>query len=86
VEHSERLAQWLEKGAAELHIPLDMSHIGKFLIYLKELTKWNAKINLTSLKEDQRIITHHFLDSLSGIKAFGNDKGFPLLDVGCGAG
>jgi len=36
-----------------------------FDLYLKELLKWNQKINLTSIRSERGIALKHFLDSLS---------------------
>lgn len=36
-----------------------------FELYLSELLKWNAKVNLTAITEPDEIIIKHFLDSLA---------------------
>lgn len=55
-------------------------------VYERELLAWNAKFNLTAIRDPEGIRTKHFLDSLSCVLAW---KGAPpecLIDVGTGAG
>ena len=52
--------------------------------FLKELMKWNQKINLTAIRTEKDIITKHFLDSLS-VHPF-LQKASSLLDIGAGPG
>lgn len=54
---------------------------------LEELyTEWNAKINVVSRKDIERIYLHHVLHSLS-IAAIVNFKpGTQIIDIGCGGG
>jgi len=65
-----------------------------FIQYLELLKKWNQKINLTSLTDDQKIIELHFIDSLyvfpkivshvprGTILDFGSGGGFPGIPIG----
>ena len=55
-------------------------------IFLSELTRWNRKINLTSIHEERDIVIKHVLDSLSHVKGFVPGTGLGLLDMGSGAG
>jgi 16S rRNA (guanine527-N7)-methyltransferase len=76
-------------GAQKIEINLNKEQIKKFSQYLELLIQWNQKINLTSLKTPQEIITKHFLDSISCIKAIDkyiNIEGISIIDVGTGAG
>lgn len=79
----------LVHGAQKMGIKLNTEQIRKFSLYLKLLSQWNKKINLTSLKTPQEIIVKHFLDSLSCIKALNNYTNLEnasIIDVGTGAG
>lgn len=76
----------LKSGAEELGIPLTVEQINSIFIYLTELKKWNQKINLTAIKDEQEIIIKHVLDSLSHTKGFTPAPGLRLLDMGSGAG
>jgi 16S rRNA (guanine527-N7)-methyltransferase len=51
--------------------------------YLTLLQKWNKAYNLTAIREQKDMITHHLLDSLAIVPWI---KGSRLLDVGTGAG
>jgi len=53
-------------------------------IFLDELTRWNAKINLTGLKSRERIIHELLIDCFVPVP-FLPEQG-SLLDVGAGAG
>jgi 16S rRNA (guanine527-N7)-methyltransferase len=76
----------LHNGAQELGISLTVEQINSVFIYLTELTKWNRKINLTSITDVQAIVIKHVLDSLSYIHGFTPAPGLQLLDMGSGAG
>jgi 16S rRNA (guanine527-N7)-methyltransferase len=74
----------LKNGARDVGVTLDQKMVQAFLLYLSELKEWNKKINLTSLKEDEAIVTSHFIDSLSIIPYLPSSA--TVLDLGSGAG
>lgn len=74
----------LIEGAKTFGIDLDGKAIEAFDLYLKELLKWNQKINLTSIRSEKEIVLKHFLDSLSVSPLL--QKYFSILDIGSGAG
>jgi len=74
----------LVTGAEQLGITLTSQVVERFLFYIKELKKWNQRINLTSLATDRDIAAKHFLDSLT-IAPFLHDA-TQVLDIGTGAG
>ena len=74
----------IKNGAREVGVVLDQKMVQDFLLYLSELKEWNKKINLTSLKEDEAIVTNHFIDSLSIIPYLPSSA--TVLDLGSGAG
>ena len=76
----------LKKGLDELEIHLTEEQTGQFLTYYELLTEWNSFMNLTAITEFQEVVTKHFLDSLSIVKAQDMKKVKTLLDVGTGAG
>ncbi|MEM9243747.1 MAG: 16S rRNA (guanine(527)-N(7))-methyltransferase RsmG [Pseudomonadota bacterium] len=51
--------------------------------YLVMLTKWNRHYNLTAIREPDRMVTHHILDSLAIAEEL---SGHAVLDLGTGAG
>lgn len=58
----------------------------QLLVYLRELLKWNERINLTSLRREEEIIAKHFLGSLAFLRAFEPVPGLEVADLGAGAG
>jgi 16S rRNA (guanine527-N7)-methyltransferase len=74
----------LVTGAEQIGITLTAQVVEGYLFYIKELKKWNQRINLTSLTTDKDIAVKHFLDSLT-IAPFLQDA-TQVLDIGTGAG
>ena len=74
----------LVEGAETFGVHLEKETVEAFDLFLKELLKWNQKINLTAIRSETGIITKHFLDSLS-IHPY-LEKSSSLLDIGSGAG
>jgi 16S rRNA (guanine527-N7)-methyltransferase len=55
--------------------------------YLELLLKWNAKINLTAVREPEHIVTRHFGESLfAAQKLLQSEAVTRAIDVGSGAG
>lgn len=78
------LVNILEQGAGELCITLSPVQIEKFFSYFDLIKKWNKKINLTSITDDNEIVVKHFLDSLTVSDLI--KDGSNVLDIGTGAG
>lgn len=83
----------LMEGGLRLGIPLSPHTVARMVLYLQELIRWNAKVNLTGLTTERDIIGKHFLDSLAAFKLIRPDPalirpgpGLRILDVGSGAG
>ena len=74
----------LVEGAKSFGIYLEDRDIEVFDLYLKELLKWNQKINLTAIRTEKGIVLRHFLDSLSVYPYL--PRVSTLLDIGSGAG
>lgn len=51
-----------------------------------ELIAWNRRVNLTAITEPEQIMTRHFLDSISVLRAVTLQPGQRVIDVGSGAG
>jgi 16S rRNA (guanine527-N7)-methyltransferase len=58
----------------------------KLLAYLALLDKWNRTHNLTAIREPERMITHHLLDSLAVLPHLPSRAGLRLIDIGSGGG
>lgn len=76
-------AEALAGGCADLGLALDAAQTGKLLQYLGLLQKWNRVYNLTAIREEARLVSHHLLDSLAVVTHL---HGKRVLDVGTGAG
>ena len=74
----------LIEGAKVFGIDLDERAVDAFDLYLRELLKWNEKMNLTAIRSEKGIVLKHFLDSLSVFPHL--PKISSLLDIGSGAG
>jgi 16S rRNA (guanine527-N7)-methyltransferase len=75
----------LKKGLDEADISCSEGQMSAFMVFLKELKKWNRTYNLSALKMDKDIIIKHFIDSLLYLKAV-PDRPLRIADVGAGAG
>ncbi|WP_394524038.1 16S rRNA (guanine(527)-N(7))-methyltransferase RsmG [Lacrimispora sp. JR3] len=71
-----------------LSIKLEENQLIQFYKYYELLTEWNKFMNLTAIIEMDEVITKHFVDSLSLIKAVKDlgEKEYKIIDVGTGAG
>lgn len=76
--------QKLIEDASKIGINLNMFRVKQFEKYQDLLLEWNEKINLTTITEENDIITKHFIDSLTCLKYINSqDK---IIDIGTGAG
>ena len=81
---NKELKDLIKIGAEGIGCPLGDKEVTLFLKYLNELKEWNKRINLTAIKDDEDVITRHFLDSLTLVPMLRNSR--TLLDIGSGAG
>jgi 16S rRNA (guanine527-N7)-methyltransferase len=77
------LAARLEEGIRALGQDPDQHPCEQYLAFVALLGKWNRAYNLSGIRDPERIITHHILDSLA-VRPF--VVGERCLDVGSGAG
>jgi 16S rRNA (guanine527-N7)-methyltransferase len=75
----------LERGLSRFGLSFSSEVSTRLLDYLSLLEKWNQAINLTAIRERDRMVTHHLLDSLSVIPHLPK-QGHQLADIGSGAG
>lgn len=71
--------------------PLDPEQIALFQKYLSLILRWNARTNLTAIRDEQGILSRHFLESIAcahalpvGIRTlldFGSGAGFPGIPI-----
>ena len=69
-----------------LHLDLDAAARQRLLAYLALLDKWNRTHNLTAIRDERRMVSHHLLDSLAVLPRLPQQPGLRLLDVGSGGG
>ena len=74
----------LEKGIAALDLALPADSAERLLAFGRLLMKWNKVYNLTAIRDEGQLITHHLLDSLSVLPHLGGVT--RLVDVGSGGG
>jgi 16S rRNA (guanine527-N7)-methyltransferase len=74
----------LTEGVAALGLKLPPTTLEHLQIYLEELQVWNAKTNLTGLKNPRDMVIKNFLDSLAVLRFVG--RAASLIDLGSGAG
>lgn len=77
-------AERLSRGVAALGIALPEAAQDKLLAYVALLLKWNKTYNLTAVRDEADMVTHHLLDSLAVLPHLGAAK--TLADIGSGAG
>lgn len=73
----------LQRGAAQLGVALDEKALARLVAYAALLEKWNRVYNLTAIREEAKLVTHHLLDSLAVLPHLPAGR---LLDVGSGGG
>ena len=74
----------LSRGLAALGVDLPPSAQEKLLAFAALLGKWNKVYNLTALRDEEQVVSHHLLDSLAVLPHLGNAK--RLADIGSGGG
>lgn len=76
----------LDEGIARLGVTLPADARARLAAYLALLAKWNRTFNLTAIREPERMVTHHLLDSLAVVPRLPAGPGLRVLDVGSGGG
>lgn len=88
---SQALRARLDQGLSELGLDLSQHQQGQLMAYLGLIKKWNQVYNLTAVRDEAEMLSHHLLDSLAALAALQKHladraQGARLLDVGSGAG
>ena len=73
----------LAEGLSALGIALAPGQVEALLRLVDELADWNARFNLTAIKEPAAVVDKHLLDSLAVLPHL---KGLSIADIGTGAG
>ena len=73
----------LARGIAALGLDLPPAAPERLLAFAALLTKWNRVYNLTALREQSQVVTHHLLDSLAALPYLNARS---IADIGTGGG
>lgn len=75
-------------GLKEVGITLSDLQMEQFFAYYELLIEWNKVMNLTAITELEEVVSKHFVDSLTLVKAVGDlgEQQRKVIDVGTGAG
>jgi 16S rRNA (guanine527-N7)-methyltransferase len=76
-------ADQLQRGLLALGLTLAPETQRSLLDYIALIEKWNRVYNLTAIREPEKMVSHHLLDSLAVAPHLRAKR---LLDVGSGAG
>ncbi|HUI84045.1 MAG TPA: 16S rRNA (guanine(527)-N(7))-methyltransferase RsmG [Candidatus Binatia bacterium] len=82
-----RIAELLQPFTAGAELPDAL--LGQLQLYLELLLRWNARINLTAVRDPEQIVARHFGESLFAARVLLPDlnvEPLTLADVGAGAG
>lgn len=77
------LAEQLGQGLELLGQAPDAHPVEVYLDYIQLLLKWNRAYNLSGIKQPDKVVSYHILDSLAVLPFL---QGRACLDVGTGAG
>ncbi len=78
-----QIATLLRQGVAAMGLTLPAAAMDQLTGYLALLVKWNRVYNLTAIRDEAKLVSHHVLDSLAVVAHLPEGN---LVDVGCGAG
>ena len=81
--NAERLVDSIDAGVAVLGQDLPPGAANRLAQLIIELKRWNARINLTSVRDDATMVSAHILDSLA-VRSW--LSGTRAIDIGTGAG
>ena len=72
---------------SEFGIDINDQQLEQFDSYYNLLIEWNKVMNLTAITDFDEVCKLHFVDSISGFKAFNfSEKEYKIADIGTGAG
>jgi 16S rRNA (guanine527-N7)-methyltransferase len=77
----------LDRGLAELALPLPEGARDRLLAFVALLAKWNRTYNLTAIRDPLKMVSHHLLDSLAVAPHLPlRGDADALADIGSGGG
>ena len=69
-----------KNAVADLGLCLSEQQYEQFIKYYELLIKWNEVMNLTAITEYEEVITKHFVDSISLVKAVKSGD-YTVIDI-----
>ena len=83
-----QFAQWMEEECSQIGVTLSEKQMEQFFQYYEMLIQWNEVMNLTAITEMDQVVTKHFVDSMSLVKAVSElgSKEIWIMDLGTGGG
>jgi 16S rRNA (guanine527-N7)-methyltransferase len=78
-----QIVSLLRQGVAGMGLALPSAAMDQLASYLDLLVKWNRVYNLTAIRDEAKLVSHHVLDSLAVVNHLPDGN---VLDVGSGAG
>ena len=83
-----QFAQWMEEECSQIGVTLSEKQMEQFFQYYEMLIQWNEVMNLTAITEMDQVVTKHFVDSMSLVKAVLElgSKEIWIMDLGTGGG
>ncbi len=70
VFNTESAMRQLLDGCAQMQCTLSAEQADQLIAYLQLMAKWNPVYNLTAIRETDKMVSHHLLDSLATLPAF----------------
>jgi 16S rRNA (guanine527-N7)-methyltransferase len=83
--HDPRVGRGLTRSERTVNLDLEPAMAERFEQYLSLLLKWNARTNLTAVREPGEIVRRHFAESIFAARRVPAEVK-TLLDFGSGAG
>ena len=80
---SDSLLARLQQGVEAMGLTASNLPLQDYLSYVELLVQWNSAYNLTAIRDPEKMLAYHILDSLSILPFIHGDE---CLDVGTGAG
>lgn len=80
------LSGLLADGIQQLGLSIPEEHQRRLLDYQALLAKWNASLQMTSIRDPRQMVVKHLLDSLSILPRLDREPISRVLDVGSGGG
>ena len=64
-----RFFEELKTAANDVNLELSEKQYEQFIKYMRLVQKWNEKVNLTAITEDEEFIKKHFVDCIKAFKS-----------------